>query len=137
MVFNFQFYRTRLFENLRMLPHAPGVQIQPIPEDAIDVDMEEDEDKQNSEERISIRASEKRICNENELSDSEDEGDNRKDSRSHKKTKKTKSDVASNDSKSVSDKKEGDNSNGVEKTTPSESVATSIMVENNSSDDKK
>ena len=28
-------YRTRLFENLRMLPHAPGVQMATIPEDGI------------------------------------------------------------------------------------------------------
>jgi len=106
-----------------MLPHAPGVQMQPIPEDAIDVDMEEDEDKQNGDERISIRASEKRIANENELSDSEDEGDNRKDVRSHKKSKKVKSDNASNDSKN-SEKKEGEGNNGVEKasTAASESL---------------
>jgi len=26
--FEFYSYRTRLFENLRMLPHAPGVQVQ-------------------------------------------------------------------------------------------------------------
>lgn len=84
-----------MFENLRMLPHAPGVQIQPIPEDSINVEMEEEEeedkekDKQGtSEERISIRASEKRITNPNELSDSEDESDRRRDVRSLKKTKK-------------------------------------------------
>ncbi|GFY70577.1 histone deacetylase HDAC1 [Trichonephila inaurata madagascariensis] len=41
--------RTRLFENLRMLPHAPGVQMQPIPEDAIDNESE-DEDKENPDE---------------------------------------------------------------------------------------
>ena len=31
-------YRTRLFENLRMLPHAPGVQMANIPEDGVKVD---------------------------------------------------------------------------------------------------
>lgn len=70
-----------------MLPHAPGVQMQAIPEDALDVEMEdaENEDKANPEERISIRASEKRVQNDNELSDSEDEGaDGRKDVRLHK-----------------------------------------------------
>lgn len=134
--------KTRLFENLRMLPHAPGVQMQPIPEDAIDVDMEEDEDKQNGEERISIRASEKRICNENELSDSEDEGD-RKDSRSHKKTKKSsKSDVASNDSKSsASENPKKEDSNGVEKASslsnPSQSLAPAVTTESTSAEEKK
>lgn len=37
--------KTRLCENLRMLPHAPGVQSQTIPDDAI-AEEEEDEDKQ-------------------------------------------------------------------------------------------
>jgi len=72
--------KTRLFENLRMLPHAPGVQMQAIPEDAINDDSE-DEDKSNPDERISIRASDKRIAPENEYSDSEDEGDSRRDKR--------------------------------------------------------
>lgn len=76
--------KTRLCENLRMLPHAPGVQAQAIPDDAI-AEEEEDEDKQNPDERVSIRASEKRIQRDNEYSDSEDEGDNRKDVRSNKK----------------------------------------------------
>lgn len=77
--------KTRLFENLRMLPHAPGVQMAPIPEDAInDPDENEDEDKQDFDERISIRASEKRVQNEAEYSDSEDEGEDRRDQVSHK-----------------------------------------------------
>lgn len=78
--------KTRLFENLRMLPHAPGVQMAPIPEDAInDADENDDEDKQaDYDERISIRASEKRIQNEAEYSDSEDEGEGRRDQVSHK-----------------------------------------------------
>lgn len=54
--------------------------MQAIPEDAINDDSE-DEDKSNPDERISIRASDKRIAPENEYSDSEDEGDSRKDQR--------------------------------------------------------
>uniref|UniRef100_T1J0A1 Histone deacetylase n=1 Tax=Strigamia maritima TaxID=126957 RepID=T1J0A1_STRMM len=68
--------KTRLLENLRMLPHAPGVQMQPIPDDAIDNESE-DEDKHNPDERVSIRASDKRIACDEEFSDSEDEGDRR------------------------------------------------------------
>lgn len=64
--------KTRLFENLRMLPHAPGVQMADIPEDAINFESEDD-DKQNPDERISIRASDKRIACDEEFSDSEDE----------------------------------------------------------------
>lgn len=110
--------------------------MQPIPEDACDVEMEDDEDKQNGEERISIRASEKRISNENELSDSEDEGDNRKDARSHKKTKKAKSDSASSDSKS-SEKKEGDSNNGVEKALTSATETPMVTATEGSSNDEK
>lgn len=77
--------KARLYENLRLIPHAPGVQMQAIPEDAIpDPDEDEDEDKQDKDERISIRASEKRIQNEAEYSDSEDESEGRRDQSSHK-----------------------------------------------------
>ncbi|KAL4235849.1 Histone deacetylase 2 [Mactra antiquata] len=90
--------KTRLFENLRMLPHAPGVQMQAIPEDALN-DESDNEDKENPDSRISIRASDKRIHCEEEFSDSEDEmsGPNeaggRRDRHSHKpKPKRPKTD---------------------------------------------
>lgn len=87
--------KTRLFENLRMLPHAPGVQMAPIPEDAIDQESEGDE-QQDGDDRISIRASDKRVSKDEEFSDSEDEGDGRKDQRSHRpKAKKAKTDTES------------------------------------------
>jgi len=75
-----------------MLPHAPGIQQQNIPEDAIDQESD-DEDKQDPDERISIRASEKRIAKDEEFSDSEDEGDGRRDVRTHKPTKPKKAKV--------------------------------------------
>lgn len=46
--------RQRLFENLRMLPHAPGVQMQPIPEDAVQEDSG-DEEEDDPDKRISSR----------------------------------------------------------------------------------
>ncbi|KAG8223985.1 hypothetical protein J437_LFUL012088 [Ladona fulva] len=64
--------KTRLFENLRMLPHAPGVQVQAIPEDATNEESE-DEDKVNPDERMPQQAQDKRIAPDNEYSDSEDE----------------------------------------------------------------
>ncbi|XP_021943510.1 probable histone deacetylase 1-B [Folsomia candida] len=76
--------KTRLFENLRMLPCAPGVQMHAIPEDAINTEDIDEDSKVNPDERVSIRASDKRVANENELSDSEDEGEGRKDQRSYK-----------------------------------------------------
>jgi len=73
--------KVKLFDNLRMLPHVPGVQMQPIPDDAMDVDRVVDEDKDNDpDKRISQLQSDRRVADERELSDSEDEdGDNRRD----------------------------------------------------------
>uniref|UniRef100_A0A8B9KXZ3 Histone deacetylase n=1 Tax=Astyanax mexicanus TaxID=7994 RepID=A0A8B9KXZ3_ASTMX len=64
--------KQRLFENLRMLPHAPGVQMQVIPEDAVQEDSGDEED--DPDKRIPIRAHDKRIACDEEFSDSEDEG---------------------------------------------------------------
>lgn len=47
--------RCRLFENLRMLPHAPGVQMSNIPEDSLTADDKADADKENPDERISSK----------------------------------------------------------------------------------
>ncbi|UYV76912.1 HDAC2 [Cordylochernes scorpioides] len=75
--------RTRLFENLRMLPHTPSVQMHQVPEDGVALPEAPDDD-QNPDERISIFASDKRIACEEEFSDSEDEGQGgRRDQRSH------------------------------------------------------
>lgn len=48
--------RQRLFENLRMLPHAPGVQMQAIPEDAV-LDDTVDEDAEDPDKRLSSKTS--------------------------------------------------------------------------------
>uniref|UniRef100_A0AAQ5Y169 Histone deacetylase 2 n=1 Tax=Amphiprion ocellaris TaxID=80972 RepID=A0AAQ5Y169_AMPOC len=77
--------KQRLFENLRMLPHAPGVQMQAIPEDAIPEDTV-DEDTEDPDKRLSIRATDKRIACDEEFSDSEDEGEGgRRNAANHKK----------------------------------------------------
>eukprot|EP00794_Sanderia_malayensis_P004784 gene4784-5411_t len=70
--------KQRLYENLRMIPHAPGVQMQPIPEDGMPDETDEEEDKQNPDTRFSIFASDKRISRDDEFSDSDDEGNGRK-----------------------------------------------------------
>ncbi|EDV23400.1 uncharacterized protein TRIADDRAFT_64072 [Trichoplax adhaerens] len=64
--------KTRLFENLRMLPHAPGVQMQPIPSD---VQYESDEEENDPDTRISMHDKDKRIACDEEYSDSEDENE--------------------------------------------------------------
>ncbi|KAK7503977.1 hypothetical protein BaRGS_00004709 [Batillaria attramentaria] len=99
--------KTRLFENLRMLPHAPGVQMQAIPEDALN-DESEDEDRENPDSRISIRASDKRITCEEEFSDSEDEGEGgRRDRASYKpKAKKPRVDEEKKEADCKEEKKE-------------------------------
>lgn len=67
-----------------MLPHAPGVQMQAIPEDAVN-DESEDEDKIDKDERLPQSDKDKRIVPDNEYSDSEDEGEGgRRDNRTYK-----------------------------------------------------
>lgn len=70
-----------------MLPHAPGVQVQPIPEDGAIIEDSEIEEKMNLDERLPQCDLDKRIQHENEYSDSEDEGEGgRRDNRSYKVT---------------------------------------------------
>lgn len=90
--------KNRLFENLRMLPHAPGVQVQPIPEDGIKMDIDDQDGaadgdtEAEKEERGTKSEKDKRIMGDNEYSDSEDDegpsGDNRKNRESHKNPRK-------------------------------------------------
>lgn len=85
--------KTRLFENLRMLPHAPGVQVQAIPEDAVREESDDD-DKANPDERLTQAALDKRIVPDNEFSDSEDEGEGgRRNDRSFKGRKRPRLDT--------------------------------------------
>lgn len=68
-----------------MLPHAPGVQVQVIPEDGANIEDTEIQEKLNLDERLSQRDLDKRIQRENEYSDSEDEGEGgRRDNRLYK-----------------------------------------------------
>jgi histone deacetylase 1/2 len=101
--------KNRLFENLRMLPHAPGVQMQAIPEDAIN-EPEEDEDKVDKDERLPQSDKDKRIVPDNEFSDSEDEGEGgRRDNRSFKSQRKRPrldKDAKSDSNENVKDEKE-------------------------------
>ncbi|XP_025836836.1 histone deacetylase Rpd3 [Agrilus planipennis] len=96
--------KTRLFENLRMLPHAPGVQVQTIPEDAINEESD-NEDKIDKDERLPQKDLDKRIAPDNEFSDSEDEGEGgRRDHRSYKGRKRPRLEKG-NENKESGDKK--------------------------------
>lgn len=75
--------KSSVLDNLRHLPFAPSVQMHEVPRD-IDVDTDEDDDP---EIRISENQSYSRIMRYNEYSDSEDEGDNRRDIRDHSRSK--------------------------------------------------
>ena len=106
--------KTRLFENLRMLPHAPGVQVQSIPEDAVQDDSDDDE-KADKDERLNQKDLDKHIQPENEYSDSEDEGESgRKDQRSYKNRKRPRLDNKENnnnfDDKTVANDSDKNNS---------------------------
>jgi len=59
--------KTRLFENLRMLPHAPGVQMANIPEDAMS--LKEDTDDANPDERNPIQDRDKQMEHDGEFVD--------------------------------------------------------------------
>jgi len=76
--------KTKLLENLRMLPHAPGVQMQPIPDDAIKNLDEVNEDREDPEQRVSIRARDKLLEHPGEYYDDEDESDDRRNQQSFK-----------------------------------------------------
>lgn len=72
-----------------MLPHAPGVQVQTIPEDGAVIEDSEAEEKVNPDDRLPQRDLDKRLQHENEFSDSEDEGEGgRRDNRSFKGSRK-------------------------------------------------
>ncbi|XP_076440662.1 putative histone deacetylase 1-B [Babylonia areolata] len=75
--------KCKLYQNLKEIPHAPGVQMQVIPEDAIEFGNE-DEDKKNPDVRISKEDRDRRIAHDGEYSDSEDEDGNRRDHASFK-----------------------------------------------------
>jgi len=59
--------RSRLLENLRMLPHAPGVQMSDIPEDGVDLKDDEELDKADPDKRSSIKLLDKRVEPDNEF----------------------------------------------------------------------
>ncbi len=69
-----------------MISHVPSVQMQNIPNDAFEHMSDDENDDEVSEERISARNSDKHIERVNEFSDSEDEGDDRRDVTSCKPT---------------------------------------------------
>lgn len=83
-----------------MLPHAPGVQAQAIPEDGINMEVDDaladNEADENKDLRVTKSEKDKRIMGDNEYSDSEDEGptgDDRKNHESHKIKKQKAEDI--------------------------------------------
>jgi len=114
--------KCKLIENLRMIPHAPGVQMQNIPDDAMNVEENEAEqmdaaEDANADKRGGSQMSkDKRISNDQDISDSEHEDDEKKTNKKrlydigdgHKNINDLKSDVKSNGVHSDSSIKEGD-----------------------------
>jgi histone deacetylase 1/2 len=112
--------KTRLFENLRMLPHAPGVQMQDVPEDSVKEESDDEDDKKvnNPDERISIRASDKRIACEEEFSDSEDEGEGGRRNKESFKRKRLKPEQQNNGASGEKEAEKSEKKEGVEKDKP-------------------
>ena len=67
--------RSRLLENLRMLPHAPGVQMADIPEDSVDINKEKEAEDEGGEadkdKRLGVKIMDKRVEPENEFESGE------------------------------------------------------------------
>ncbi|KAI8048802.1 hypothetical protein BDF22DRAFT_729552 [Syncephalis plumigaleata] len=80
--------KSKIIDHLRNMPHAPSAQMQDVPRDE-----EDDEEKEDPDVRITERMRDIRIVRDNELSDSEDEGDNRRDHRSYRRSVETKKDL--------------------------------------------
>jgi len=59
--------RSRLLENLRMLPHAPGVQMADIPEDRIDINQDELVENSNPDSRKNSILKDRRVEADNEF----------------------------------------------------------------------
>lgn len=66
--------RSIIIENLRNLQFAPSVQMQTAPNDL----LESSDDEEIMDIRSSVREKDQRIVPDDELTDSEDEGDNRR-----------------------------------------------------------
>jgi histone deacetylase 1/2 len=87
--------KCKLIENLRMLPHAPGVQMTDIPNDMMNVEEAEAEQMDASEDANADKKGggmiekDKRISNDLEMSDSDEEddgdGDKKRDNQNYKK----------------------------------------------------
>jgi len=106
-----------------MLPHVPGVQMQNIPDDIMDVDRVVDEDKDsNPNKRISQLQRDRRVVDERELSDSEDEdGDKRRNQLNAK--------LAPNKRKASSESINGTAVNGNEEFLPANSAANTTITQ--------
>ena len=72
--------RSRLLENLRMLPHAPGVQMADIPEDSLDINKEKEAEDEGGEadkdKRLGVKIMDKMVEPANEFESGEKYGEN-------------------------------------------------------------
>ena len=59
--------RSRLLENLRMLPHTPSVQMAEIPEDGININKDEEMDTTDPDERNNVKQMDVRVVANNEF----------------------------------------------------------------------
>ena len=81
-------FRSTIFENLRTIAAVPSVQMKDIPESVLphlvsDDAMDAIQDSEDPDVRISVQRSDQYVQPENEMSDSEDEGDGRRDQTLH------------------------------------------------------
>lgn len=115
--------KTRLFENLRMLPHAPGVQMANIPEDGVTLKEEsEAADEADPDKRNPQQLKDKQIEPDNEFDDAAGKSGNRDESSA---------------AKDVEMKKETSAAAGAEKAAANKEADEPMEVDETKTEDKK
>ncbi|CAH8459395.1 unnamed protein product [Schistosoma guineensis] len=136
--------KTKLFENLRMIPHCPSVQMQDIPDDIVDFDENDAvaKDLADPDKRISIMAADKAIMPNNEFFDDPEEGSGlggttlrsgksaSRDVQNHRdQPKRARTDEDASSSTTKSNSKEGSGSKKSDSTSDKRSESKSDFVE--------
>jgi histone deacetylase 1/2 len=121
--------KCKLLENLRMIPHVPSVQMQAVPDDAMNIDEQEAEAMDAGEDAAADKrggsqiAKDKRITNDQDLSESEDD-DEAAASRAEKRKNNENYKTILNNKKRVSEEGKANGVNGGESVVePSAAVA--------------
>lgn len=137
--------KTRLFENLRMLPHAPGVQMANIPEDGVPMKEESETlDEANPDKRMPEQISDKTVEPDNEFEDSTKSGNKNESDSNAAKTTGTANDSATKTKGTVDNasveavtKKTSESSDGAKAVVAKEDKDEPMDIDSSSEKDEK